>query len=228
MISSNSCRTTNCDKSLCFSADQVETFKYLGVCLDRRLSFKSHVESLTLDLRKIVKNLYTLREVCPSEILNNIYYALVFSKLQYGISCWGGTYSSVLKPIEVLQKHIIRIISFKSPRVASLPLFQQRGILPLRYIYVFKVMKLFFVRSGHKSIRRTDYNLRNNRCIVPLPVREQFRRYHLFVAPNIFNKLPLTIKIECNTNKFLYLLKKWLLNQEVNAVENLFAPIGNF
>lgn len=115
---------------------------------------------------------------------------------------------------------------FKNLQTPSYPLFQQIEILPLRYLYVYKVLRVFFARGGHRIVNTSSVALRNgSRCLIPLPNKEQFRRYQLFVAPNIFNKLPNEIKNFPKLKTFCVELKKWLLSRE--SVFSIFAAIGN-
>lgn len=210
----------------CLVLEQVNDYKYLGIIVDRRLSFKPHSDSLTTELRKTLSQFYLLRGLCPRSIIVNLYYALVYSRLQYGISCWGGSYSSNIEQIKIIQKNIIRVMCFKNPRTPSFPLFTSLSILPLRYIFIYKVLKIFFIRGGHKIRKKPSYSLRKgDTCLIPLPNNEQFRRYYLFIAPNIFNKLPILIKKIEKISNFLVEVKKWLFTQE--NVEYLFSAVGN-
>lgn len=52
-----------------------------------------------------------------------------------------------------LQKRFLRGILFKNKNEASKPLFKQSNLSPLKYIFVYKVPKLFYARNGKKKIR---------------------------------------------------------------------------
>lgn len=226
MYHKSNCPKTICKTNECIEIEQVELFKYLGITIDRRLSYKTHAEIISNELRYTLRHIYYLRNLCPKNVLINLYHSLVHSRIQYGITCWGGTYTTNLDPLIKIQKHVLRIISRKNQTHPSLPLFIQNKILPLRYLYIFKVLKLFFCRSGHKVIRQSKYfQRRDETCLVPFPYKENFRRYHLFIGPNIFNKLPHEIKIANRSTTFEKLLKNWLLSK--NNVDELFNAVGN-
>lgn len=212
------CSDVNCNENECIEIAQVDEYKYLGIVLDRRLSFKNHSESLTSELRKS-RYFYLLRDMCPKEILKNLYFSLIYSRIQYGISCWGGSYNYNIDSLVKIQKYFIRIMCFKNLQTPSYPLFQQIKILPLRYLYVYKVLSVFFANTSSVALRN------GSRCLIPLPNKEQFRRYQLFVAPNIFNKLPNEIKNLPKLKTFCVELKKGLLSRE--SVFSLFTAIGN-
>ena len=64
---------------------QVETFKYLGVLLDNKLSWQEQVQSLQTKLAKFNGVIYKIRNFVPRKILMMLYNALVGSYLRYGI-----------------------------------------------------------------------------------------------------------------------------------------------
>lgn len=222
-----SCAADNfeCNSDDCVEVEQVDDFPYLGIILDRKMSFKNHSIALSKELRKTTRNFYLLRDLCPHQILINLYYALVYSRLQYGISCWGGAYSNNLDNVQKIQKSVVRILTFNNSRHPSLPLFRLLKILPLKYIFVFKVLKIFFNRSGHTVLQENGYTLRKGeRCLVPFPNKEFYRRSFLFIGPNVFNKLPSHIKNASSSPKFDKLVKEWLLSMD--SIDHLFNSIG--
>lgn len=214
------CHTTNCAgvscSDLCFPIETVSEYKYLGLLLDHKLNWKSHVAHLKKALMIATRKLYILRFYASKEILRVLYFALIDSLIQYGITCWGGIYFENLKPVVILQKHIIRIINFKNRLSPSLPLFKLVKALPIRNLYIFKVLKIFFKRSGQISIVQNNfYKLRNNSrnvCSVPKPRTERYRRFFNCTAPFLFNKLPDSLRVTTMLKKFLLDLRNWLQN----------------
>ncbi len=91
-----------------------------------------------------------LRTLVPPDILNVVYFALIQSKLSYGITFWGGAYDTTLKPIAVGQNLILKIMCFKMKWCSSWPLYYNKKILPLRHLYIFRVLKVFYLRSGNR------------------------------------------------------------------------------
>lgn len=72
----------------------------------------------------LLKNVYTLWMTT-----NKQNYALFKSRFQYCIDCWNGIYFENVRLIVLEQKH------------------------PIRYLYTFKVLKLFYLRSGQNLYR---------------------------------------------------------------------------
>ena len=72
-----------------------------------------------------------IRYYVNRNILLQLYYSLIYPFLTYGLSIWGNTYSSTLRPLIILQKRTIRTITFSVPDEHSEPLFKELEILKL-------------------------------------------------------------------------------------------------
>lgn len=210
------CRNLANNNCNCLVIQQVCAMKYLGLVIDDNLSWKEHVIKLKKELYISLRKLYLLQKLCSSRILINVYHALVNSRLSYGIVCWGGTYTSTLYPIVIVQKRLVRLIAKKGRLDHSWPIFLSLRILPLRHLYIFKVLKMFFIRSTAFSITHTPiYNFRKYH-VVPVP-RSNVTAHQIFyssVAPRIFNTINSKLGDFSTCNAFLVELKRWLFSQE--------------
>ena len=104
---------------------------YLGIKLDSHLTFKPHVHYITKKIKRSIGILSKLSHYVNSKILIQLYYSLIYPYLTYGISVWGNTYITTLKPLYMLQKRAVRIITFSAFDEHSSPLFKQLAILRL-------------------------------------------------------------------------------------------------
>ena len=68
---------------------RVSTVKYLGVLLDDDLTLFSHISHLSLQLMRYSSLFYKLRPFASKETLSMLYYDVIYSRIQYGISVWG-------------------------------------------------------------------------------------------------------------------------------------------
>jgi len=92
---------------------KVDDLKYLGVVLDNKQTWNSHIAQVKQQISQACGALTWLRHYLPINYLITAYYSLVFSHLQYGISSWGSAPTYLLKTI---QNKIIRSITFSSCR----------------------------------------------------------------------------------------------------------------
>ena len=65
--------------------------KYLGIYIDCHLNWKSHVEYIDKKIKKSIGILFKIRYYVDAEILIDLYYALIYPFLLYGITAWGST-----------------------------------------------------------------------------------------------------------------------------------------
>ena len=85
-----------------------------------------------------------LRHNAPREVCLNVYYALFYSHLIYGINVWGLTTEENLKKIETLQNKCVRILTFSDFDAHANPLYLSLKILKLYDIITLSHIKLAF------------------------------------------------------------------------------------
>ena len=86
------------------ATDEVKYIKYLGVTLGAQLSFEYYIDELTKKISRGIGLLYKLRPFVTIKILTNVYYAIIYPFLLYGIPLWVPASKNLLTPILVLQK----------------------------------------------------------------------------------------------------------------------------
>lgn len=220
-------RNKACDK-LCFIIDSVDSFKYLGVEIDSKLSWKKHTDTLHKYMLATVRSFYHLKRYSSPKVLLMAYYGILHSKLEYGISCWGGAYLNKIQPLLIAQKYVVRIICGKNRFSRSFDLFRKLYILPIRHLYYYKVLKIFYKRCGYLNNIRSIYNLRVNfqyMVIVPAFSKTIFMRFFTICAPRIFNRMPLDIRGMRTISSYLRRIKSWLFLFNHVEIESLNNPV---
>ena len=106
---------------------KTENQKYLGVLIDKNLSWKLHIMTITSKLSKLCGLLYKLRPFVNKQILMQVYYTLIYPNLLYGIACWGSCSKTASQPIQIIQKNIAM---YKYDRITA--------NLCIRIIYIVK------------------------------------------------------------------------------------------
>ena len=110
---------------------QADNLRYLGVYLDNKLSWKSHIEILSTKLSKICGIIYKLRHYVPLSTLKSVYFSLFHSQLQYSLLNWGRATKTHLHKLEILQKKIIRACYFRPRFQHSILLYSKLGFVKL-------------------------------------------------------------------------------------------------
>ena len=93
--------------------NQTDSINYLGVYLDDKLKWHKHIDFIESKLSAATGALYNLPKYVSQTVLISVYYSLVYSYLQYSVTCWGTTTKTLLDKLQVKQNHIVRIISYK-------------------------------------------------------------------------------------------------------------------
>ena len=104
---------------------------HLGLIFDSNLNWKPYLHELSKKVSRGIGVLSKIRYYVNRKILHQLYYSIIYPFLTYGLSIWGNTYSSTLKPLITPQKRAIRIITFSKPDEHSEPLFKELEILKL-------------------------------------------------------------------------------------------------
>lgn len=221
-------RQTICMLNNCATVDQTDSIKYLGLHVDAELCWKIHIKKLKDKVNNSIRYFYFLRNLSNTPILRMLYFALIQSRLEYGLVFWGNTYDSYTKPLFIQQKHALRLISYKNRFEPSKPLFIQHKIFPLKYLYVFKALNLF--SSVYKKIPRNEneyiLKLRNpNQFLVSKPKNTFFTKTFGFIVLKFFKKLNENVQmLIINKKVFLNKVKKWL--SQLEDIDALFILLN--
>ena len=85
------------------------------------------------------------------KILTNVYYAIIYPFLIYGITIWGNANRTLIQSLHTLQKKIVRLITYnddsfyiKGPLPHSAPLFYQVKLLHIYDIFKLQVAKIVY------------------------------------------------------------------------------------
>jgi hypothetical protein len=205
----------------CTLIERVSHIKYLGITIDEQLNWKNHINKLKSEMLSVVRKFYLLRYLCPVSTIRAAYYAFVDSRLQYGIVCWGGAYSTNINPLKIAQKKVIRVMSRVSASTHTFPLFRNFNILPLRHLFIYKVLKMFYNRSG-ESLKPRAYAFRSiHNLLIPRPKKELYRQSFNYLGPKIFSSLPSDLTEVRSEFKFTKLVRNWLF--QTSEVEFMLA-----
>ena len=72
------------------------SFKYLGVIIDNKLNFESHIHAIENKMARAVEILREVRYLFPSSTLLLLYFTLIHLHLLFSLVLWRNTYSTYL------------------------------------------------------------------------------------------------------------------------------------
>ena len=183
--------------------------KYLGLIIDSNLNRKSHLHELSKKVSRGIGILSKIRYFVNIKILHQLYYSLLYPFLTYGLLIWENTYQTTLRPIVILQKRAIRIITFSKPDEHSEPLSKQMEILKLTdLVYFFNALFMYQFHNNFlpKSFEnffqsissRHKYNTRlaSKSTYYINQVRTNYGKFNIrFAAVAVWNELDENIKL---------------------------------
>ena len=77
--------------------EYVNEFNFLGICIDKHLTWKSHINYITNKLNKTNAILCKLKNILPQNILITIYNTLFLPYLNYGNILWNANFEKLYK-----------------------------------------------------------------------------------------------------------------------------------
>ena len=144
-----------------------------------------------------------------------MYYSLIYPYLHYCNIIWSGTYQTHTKPLFILRKRAIRIISGESYYSHTNGLFHQQNILKLTdlntyltALYIFKNLSKFVTFSNH------SYGTRGRLLLRPKYQRTTITQQSItYRGPKIWNSLPDTLKKIRTLPSFKTKLRNFFISQ---------------
>ena len=154
---------------------QVDTYKYLGVTINNKLTWDDHLEVVAKKVRQRMFSLYKLNKFGVNKNIINLFYkAVIQNLLAYAITCWEGNMTAKLKRrLDSIIKKASKVTHTTLPHLDEL--FQQRCLSKVEKIMTDTTHPLHnnyvkSTRSGRLlSIRARTERYKNS--FVPYSVR---------------------------------------------------------
>ena len=199
--------------------------KFLGVLLDENLSWKYHLTELSKKLARTCGMFFKVRHFLPIDVLICLYNSLFSPFLQYGILVWGLSYETHTRPLFLLQKRVVRAISFQHFNAPSTPIFSDLKILKLSDLFQLPLLSFVYdcinkisppyfhsffelVDSVHQySTRQAS---KNNIFLIQKNTLQYGLRSVRYYGAKCWNDIPVEIKKSPSANNFRRKLKAYL------------------
>lgn len=199
---------------------EVDSVKFLGVMVDRQLSWLPHIQYIQKKINKQCGILYLTRNSFNTGALIQLYYSLIYPFLSYCHTIWGTTGKTKLKPLFLSQKKIMRTIAGATRYAHTNDIFRSHRLLKLEdintYCSAIFVFKALFCQNNQELFNyraNNQYNLRNNPLQIPLMTTNQSQTSILYHGVKVWNNLPTNIQNKNTLASFKMSLKAHLLSQ---------------
>lgn len=198
------------------------TCSLLGIELDDKFSWSSHIDKLAKKLRKTIFVLYKMKKISSVQTLKLIYHSCFGSHLRYGILFWGN--SSYCGKIFKLQKKALRIIGNLTHRQTCRPLFVTHDIMSLTNLYIYETLLHTYKSRDEtsKNFEFHNYNTRTCHMLRPaFPSLSSYKKSYIYNGIQLFNRLPENVKSQKPIRVFKKSIKKYL-------IENVFYTLEEY
>ena len=199
--------------------------KYLGVIIDNKLDWKTHIQAVNTKLSKGIGLLSRIRHYVPKNVLKSLYYSFINPHIEYNLLNWSCTSKTNLECINTSMKKAIRIITFSKRQDHTLPLFHKLEILPLdsciklkqatfmwKFEYNFLPTAIMANFNTYSSEIITRLNM--NKIRLPSPRLNIAKRLLTFEGVKLWNnEIPNGLKHSTSLRTFTKKYRSFLLSQ---------------
>ena len=200
--------------------------RYLGLQIDDRLTYHSHIDVLRSKLSRMIGISYKIRKNLNLRASKNYFYAFIYSSVIYCISTWGGTLLCIQSSDKLLNTYnrAVRVL-FEQFFSAGENIHKSLGILKLEDVYklsistyMYKIVQCGEVECIGNSLQLTlpshSYSTRNRYLYnVPFPRVNAIRRNFHYQFINAWNDVPAEIKSARTVKSFRKQLSNHYLNE---------------
>ena len=119
--------------------NKTESLKYLGITIDHKLNWTSHIAHVKNKISKGVGIMLRARNYVTKNCLKTLYYSYIYPYLIYCIEIWGISPQTHLTPLFLLQKKIVRIMTYSTFYTHTAPIFKELQILTVDKLVVHRI-----------------------------------------------------------------------------------------
>ena len=213
--------------NLFFSGRQishVEETKFLGVIIDRNLSWFPQVKAVCSRVSRNIGVMYKIKNLLTEKTLKMLYYSFIYPYLYYGIIFWGGTAKIHFNRVFKLQKRAVRVVTGRGYLDHTTPLFISHSLLKLSDIYSLEIGKFMYNDQYNRNIFNLtprsnvhNYNTRNrNQLNIPEIRTARAGNFLKSMGVRIWNELSDEIKDSTTMAVFKIRFKNKILDQYSN------------
>ena len=202
---------------------------FLGVTIDKTLSFAHHINLVSNKISKTIGILFKLKHYVPVNVLKTIYTSLIQSYLSYGISVWVAANATNLYHLTILQKRAIRLVNNSNYLDHTNPIFHNLNILKLNDLYKVRCLKYMynviflnkydFIQSSILS-QQVEHNHQTRTTDLRLPTvkKDKFKQSIIYKSTFYWNKFKYLIPWVRGIHTFVKETKNLLINGYVETI----------
>lgn len=202
--------------------------KFLGVWLDSKLTWATHLEELTKRLCSACYAIKKIKELGGEKAARDVYFAYFHSLMTYGIVFWGTAAGS--NRVFILQKRAVRYILGIRQLESCRNRFRELSILTMTGEFIYQ--NLIYVRENINvltTVREThNYNTRHKDRLLSHKTRlTKVLKSYICTSIKLYNKIPLDIR-NMNDSSFKMFIKNHLIQKSYYKLDEAMTDKSIF
>jgi hypothetical protein len=203
---------------------RVENVKFLGVYFDAQLNFKKHVQSVISKINSLRGMLYNRRKFLPDPCRKMLYFALIQSRIQYGIEVYGFTNNHIIEPLQIAQNRTLRCLQNVDRYFSVKELYANYNTLPVHLLSKFNLCKLVYTSLNVQSpsinsvydlfkLNKPDHNYPTRLSATNYLFKKSNKAFfssYVNTACSAWNEIPVNIRNCVTINIFAKMYKQHL------------------
>ena len=211
-----------------------DVVKNVGVWLDKNLDMTHHINKIVSHSYKILKDISRIRSVISKKNTEMLVHSVISSRLDYCNSLLYNISKSNLNKFQKVQNAAARIVLRKRKTQSVTQDMKGLHWLRIESRIIFKILLIVDKSMKGKSSKKVSIDLKNNnnRNEDQLKLKISFaktkygeRRYK-YVAPRLWNALPLSIRNEEKIETFKKKVKSLLIEDSENFINIAFRYLN--
>ena len=212
---------------------EVTHTKFLGVWIDKKLDWTTHLSKLFMKLKQNIYLLKASKHVLSLHAKKNLYYAQIYSHLSYGLVIWGNMLNKgQLNKLQSIQNKCFKLVTGEEATPAN---YHKNGMLNLTEMILLmnlkhghriqhshlpkRILECSKLDSGNRSLVKThQYSMRHKNSLnIPRSNCINYRRSYLYQSIVSYQKLSKPLKEISNEKLFIAKCKYLILHDMLNA-----------
>ena len=158
------------------SFQRVEVTKYLGVFIDEKLNWATHVNYVCNSLLKYFGIFKKIKAMVSMKLARQLYFAFVYSRINYALEIYGACSLKLISKLQRIQNGLLKMLLCRNYRESTNVIHSDLNILKIKDIQLVNILtfvnncllgncpEYFKSYFQHRNVR---YNLRNHDLDVP-------------------------------------------------------------
>ena len=211
--------------------------KYLGVVIDEKLNWHEHVNYVCSSLIKFFGIFSKIKHFMNKNTARNINFALIYSRMNYGIEVYGKWAASYMSKIQTLQNKLMKMLLQLHYRTPTDDLHAMLNILKVNDMFKTNILSFFNrcllfdvppVFYDYFKYQEVNYDLRLKRLEVPR-FRNKYSMFRVAVqGADLWNNFPYTLSCFTVKKSFKeHVVKHYIgtyTNQQIHYSYKIYFP----